>query len=30
MIGNGEVWISGIVARPSGKTAIKIISINSQ
>ena len=28
MVGNGEVWISGIVDPTSGKTIIKIIAIN--
>jgi hypothetical protein len=30
MIGNGEVWISGIVEPTSGKTTLKIIAINNQ
>lgn len=30
MVGNGEVWISGIVDPASGKTTIKIITINNQ
>lgn len=30
MVGNGEVWISGIVDPATGKTTIKIITINSQ
>ncbi|CAJ0684602.1 hypothetical protein LMG18091_00211 [Ralstonia wenshanensis] len=30
MIGNGEVWISGISERGRSKPTIKIISINNQ